>query len=77
MAGWYQIQEKRPRSALKLLGARRRVESPPADSSGPLQKLREEHMTLVSEYCGTYPDDAEERIRCNRSLHEQPQRPAA
>jgi hypothetical protein len=32
---------------------------------------------LVAAYCGTYPDDAEERIHCTRRLHRQPQRPAA
>jgi hypothetical protein len=39
--------------------------------------LREEHVSLVTAYIGAYPDDAEERIRCNRTLHEQPEQPAA
>jgi hypothetical protein len=77
MAGWYHIQEKRPGAALKLLGTLRRAESPPTDSPQPLPGLRAEHMSLVAAYCGAYPDDAEERINSNRTLHDQPQRPAA
>jgi hypothetical protein len=78
MAGWYHVQEKRPGSSLKLLGGRRRAESAPADSPQH-EGLREEHAHLVAAYCGTYPEDAEERIRCTDRLrlHEQPQRSAA
>jgi hypothetical protein len=76
MAGWYHIQDRRTGSALKLLGTLRRGEAPPADAPEPLKGLREEHVSLVAAYVGAYPDDVEERIRCNRALHDQPGRAA-
>jgi hypothetical protein len=76
MAGWYHLQEARSGSALKLLGALRRAEAPPAETPEPIKGLRDEHVSLVAAYCGAYPDDFEERMLCNRTLHEQPERAA-
>jgi hypothetical protein len=90
MAGWYKEQDT-TRSAVQTLrgalprarGFRRSagatipeaqtVDATHVEASG----LREEHVSLVTAYIGAYPDDAEERINCNRRLHEQPERPAA
>ena len=90
MAGWYKEQVT-TRSAVQTLrgalprarGFRRAAgptipEAQTVDATCvPKSGLREEHMSLVTAYIGAYPDDAEERINCNRRLHEQPERPAA
>ena len=90
MAGWYKEQDSTRTAVQTLRGALPRargfrravgptipeaqtVEATHVEASG----LREDHVSLVSSYIGAYPDDAEERINCNRTLHEQPQRPAA
>jgi hypothetical protein len=89
MAGWYKEQD-RTRSAVQTLrGALPRArsfrrgagetipEAQTVDATHVPSGLRDEHVSLVTAYIGAYPDDAEERISCNRRLHEQPQRPAA
>jgi hypothetical protein len=88
MAGWYKEQDATRSAVQTLRGALPRgfrrgagatipeaqtVEATHVEASG----LREEHVSLVTAYIGAYPDDAEERINCNRKLHEQPELPAA
>jgi hypothetical protein len=90
MAGWYKEQDT-TRSAVKTLrgalprargfGFRRGLgatipEAQTVDATHAASALREEHVSLVAAYISSYPDDAEERINCNRRLHEQPQHPA-
>ena len=90
MAGWYKEQDATRSAVRSLRGALPRargfsravgatipeaqtVEATRTAASG----LREEHVSLVTAYIGAYPDDAEERIRCNRTLHESPEQSAA
>jgi hypothetical protein len=86
MAGWYKEQATTRGAVRTLRGALPRArgfsravgttipEAQTVDAThGPATGLREEHVSLVTAYIGAYPDDAEERIRCNRTLHEPPQ----
>jgi hypothetical protein len=90
MAGWYKEQDTARSAVQTLRGALPRArgfrrpgsatipEAQTVDATHvPPSGLREEHVSLVTAYIGAYPDDAEERIDCNRRLHEQPERPAA
>jgi hypothetical protein len=90
MAGWYKEHDTTRGAVRTLRGALPRARSfsravgatiPEAQTveatHAPASGLREEHVSLVTAYIGAYPDDAEERIRCNRTLHEQPAQPAA
>jgi hypothetical protein len=68
MAGWYHSHQTRKNgSAHKLLPIRREDSTPanPPKSDG----LGESRVLLVSAYCGSYPEDAEERRRCKSNLH--------
>ncbi len=85
MAGWYKEQHTTRGAVRTLRGALPRGRGfsravgatiPEAQTveatRDPGSGLREDQVSLVTAYIGAYPDDAEERIRCNRTLHEQP-----
>jgi hypothetical protein len=83
MAGWHQDNEEPRRKLSAMLGRRDRIAQlpePVADEADVPEVqapgLREERMRHVVAYIGEYPEDGDERIRCNRALHEQPERAA-
>jgi hypothetical protein len=81
MAGWDTEEgtsvtaTDRLRAALP--GRRRRnanlPERAPEHASDASTSLREDRLSLVSDYIGDYPKSETERRRCNQAFHELPQ----
>jgi hypothetical protein len=81
MAGWHPDGNGTSVSATERLRAafpgRRRAVAPepdPEETPEVAEGLREERLHHVTAYIGAYPEDEDERNRCNQALHE-PEQP--
>jgi hypothetical protein len=73
MAGWYAENGTSVSATERLRSALPRRRRPPEQASAPApepeQSLHEDRLRLVTDYIGAYPEDRDERIECNRTLH--------